>query len=462
MSGICAIRGEDAAKNALYCMMTGTQHRGQDGVGIGALVNGKLYTDSRQGLITQAFDEESISGFFPASVALGHNRYPVRKGISIQPVPIMRGDKVIALLALDGNLINSEDLKNRYPIGNLTCDAKIIARLIEIEIERYNDFEEALNSAIELLIGAFALVILEKDGTLYAIRDPRGFRPLVIGEFNGNGHGYIVASETTAFVPLENIDDQSTWVKPIFLDRGTIAKISQDGISYKILSDKSNARPSLCLFEFVYIGLPTSNLWHEGIVQEIGRFRCRQGMLLAERFPIDADYVSCMPETGRPAAEGYGIARPMPCISVFSNHARVRKTFMQPTGRVQAADRKHIVIEHFVDGKRVIIIDDSIVRGSTLLRRIKSLKNHGVKEVHLLICSPPFRYPCCYGVDTAHHNELVASHRSVDEIREMIGADSLSYISLKEAIACTDLGQENFCTACFTGEYPTGKPDCLI
>lgn len=445
----------ESAATMTYFGLYALQHRGQESAGI-AVSDGETVTVVKDmGLVTQAFDEQRLAPL-EGHLAIGHVRYSTT-GTSnwrnAQPMFRSVGDAGFAL-AHNGNLANTLELAaelGKLPgmtedalCGDSSSDSDLMAELLAREYPTDprsdgRDLEHAALAVLPSLKGAFSLVLMD-EAHLIAIRDPHGFRPLVLGRTDG---GWVVASETSALdiVGAHFVRD----VEP-----GELITIDATGLRSHRYAE---AQPRLCLFEFVYLARPDSMLYG----QNVHAARQRMGEELALQAPVEADMVMPVPESGMPAAQGFARISGIPYGDGFVKNRYVGRTFIQPTPslRGEGARLKYNPIAENIRGKRLVVVDDSIVRATTSRRIVQMLREAGAAEVHLRISSAPYRWPCFYGLDTGRRSELIAASLEVGEIREYIGADSLAYLELDRLIAATGAPAEGFCTACMSGEYPT-------
>ncbi len=401
------------------------------------------------GLVTQVFNEKSLVSL-QGSIAVGHVRYSTTGSTrweNAQPIYQTTKSGAIAL-AHNGNLINTEELREELlKEGNKfvsTSDTEVIVNLISY----YSDFpiEKAIQKTMERLRGAYSFVLITEE-KLIGVRDPYGIRPLTIGKIE---NGYILSSETCGLdiVGAKYVRD----VEP-----GEIVIIDENGLfSIQALPV---IKPSLCIFEFIYFARPDSILYGKNLY-EARRF---MGARLAELAPIEADIVAPIPDSGTPAAVGYAERSGIPFCEGLIKNRYVGRTFIQPaqTLRQLGVKMKLNPLRDLIKDKRLIIVDDSIVRGTTSKKIIEILREAGAKEVHMRISSPPVKYPCFYGIDTANRSELIASDKTVEEIGKFIGADSLAYLTFDSLVESTGRPREDFCLACFDGYYPISIPQDL-
>ena len=445
--------GEDVAKLTYYGLYA-IQHRGQESAGI-ATSNGKrisVYKD--MGLVSQVFDEATLSSM-PGDHAIGHARYSTTGAshwANAQPTLGTTPHGTLCL-AHNGNLTNSADLYDRLLAknggkppafgelaqGNTTDTALVTALLAEHD---FASLEEAVLDLLPTLRGAFCLTFMDET-TLYAARDPQGVRPLVLGRLE---RGWVVASETAA---LDIVG--ASFVREV--EPGELIIIDEDGLRSQRFAP---AQPAGCVFEFVYLARPDTTISGRSVYES----RVEMGRQLAREHPVEADLVMPTPESGVPAAIGYAEQSGIPFGNGLVKNAYVGRTFIQPSQTIRQLGirLKLNPIKSVVAGKRLIVIDDSIVRGNTQRALVRMLREAGAKEVHVRISSPPVKWPCFYGIDFASRAELIANGLSVDEICASLGADSLGFISEDGMMAATEQPAKNMCTACFTGKYPIELP----
>jgi len=446
MCGIFGMIGNKDAGKLTYLGLYALQHRGEESAGIVTYDKGKIYKHSGMGLVSDVFNEKIIKSL-RGNIAVGHTRYSTTGSSTIkniQPFLINHRGFNIAI-AHNGNITNTTELRSEIEekgsIFQSTMDSEIIAHLLVRSV--VDSFKEQAVKALSRLEGAFSLVILF-DGMLIGARDSHGFRPLCIGKLD---NAYVLASETCALDLIH-----ATYVRDV--EPGEIVFIHNDkiGSSYLLRKDKH----SLCIFEYIYFARPDSNIFGKDVYLT----RKRLGQQLAKEYPVDCDIVMPIPDSGNYAAMGFAQESGIPLeVGMIRNHY-IGRTFIQPSQQ----DRDFRVrvklnpVRSVLKGKRVAIIEDSIVRGTTSRSRVKTLKEAGAKEVHMLVSCPPIISPCFYGIDFPSKKELIASKRSVAQIRDFIGLDSLKYLSLDGMLKAMLLPQEEFCTACFSGKYPAKLP----
>jgi amidophosphoribosyltransferase len=444
--------GEDVARLTYYALYA-LQHRGQEAAGM-AIADGKTVVVYKElGLVSQVFDEVVLNSLH-GHLAIGHTRYSTTGSTTwenAQPSYKSSRNAQIAL-AHNGNLVNTLDLKRSLeeaggdptPAGarlRTSNDTDVIASYIARE--NHGDTREALLSVLPKLSGAFSFAIMD-EGRIFGARDVQGFRPLAIGRLP-NG-GWMIASETCALDLLG-----ARFIRDV--EPGELVTIDEEGIQ----SDRfGGARPSACIFEHVYFARPDSTL----MGQNVYATRYRMGQKLAEESPVEADLVMPVPDSGVPAAQGYARGSAIPYGEGFVKNRYVGRTFIQPTQsmRQQGIRMKLNPLREVIAGRKVIVVDDSIVRGNTTRQLVAMLREAGAREVHMRISSPPIKWPCFYGIDMPDQDDLIGAQMEVEQIREHIGANSLAYLSLEGMVAATEIPGEDFCTACFSSRYPVPIP----
>ena len=445
--------GEEVAK-LTYFGLYALQHRGQESAGI-AVSNGRqtlVYKD--MGLVSQVFDEATLASL-KGGLAIGHCRYSTT-GSSVwqnaQPTfrPTATGS---VALAHNGNLTNTHDLlqlvdertgesdHNGRGGEHATSDTGVMATLLSSYPDR--SVEEAALDVLPKLRGAFSIVFMDEN-TLYAARDPQGIRPLVLGRLD---RGWVVASETAA---LDIVG--ASFIREI--EPGEFIAVDENGLRTERFAP---AAPKGCLFEFVYLARPDTTISD----RRVHSVRVEIGRRLARTAPVEADLVIPVPESGTPAAIGYAEESGIPFGHGLVKNSYVGRTFIQPSQTIRQLGirLKLNPLRDVIAGKRLVVVDDSIVRGNTQRALVRMLREFGAAEVHVRISSPPVKWPCFYGIDFASPAELIANGISVDEICRSIGADSLSYVALDELIEATQVPKDNLCRACFDGIYPIALPD---
>lgn len=432
---------EDVARLTFYGLFA-LQHRGQESAGI-ATSNGKdIKIFTGMGRVSNVFNEESLKGL-TGQFAIGHNRYSTTgssRASNSQPIIVSNESGTIAV-AHNGNLVNTEHLYAELTgLGykfHGTTDSEIIANLILTAPGK--DWVEKIRYTMHRIKGAYSLVILT-PGEIYAVRDPMGVRPLCLGKVD---HGWAVASESCA---LDQIG--AGFMKEIAPDE--IVMINEDGVR-SFLGNPAGKR-ALCIFEYIYFARPDSVINGKLLYNT----RLAMGAGLAKEHPIDGDIVMGVPDSATAAGIGYARESGIPAVEGLIKNRYVGRTFIMPDQRMRELGvyMKFNPMPLVLKGERVVVVDDSIVRGTTTPQVIAMLRKAGAKEIHLRICAPPLKYPCFFGVDMATRRDLIAAQKSVSQIREFVGADSLGYLSIKGLLKAVDQPKENFCLACFTGDYP--------
>jgi amidophosphoribosyltransferase len=427
------------------------QHRGQESAGMAVTDGSIMMVVKDMGLVTQVFNEYKLASLV-GHLAVGHTRYSTTGSSSwhnAQPAYRQVGGTEFAL-AHNGNLTNTEELADALGMlpGTATSDSDLMAELVAREIGETQSLVGALRSVLPLMRGAFSLVFATR-GQLVGVRDPNGFRPLCLGKLDD---GWVLASETPA------LDIAGAhFVREI--DPGEVLAIGPEGCESFHPWPPARVDPKLCLFEFVYLARPDSRLYG----QEVHAARVRMGELLADQAPVPADMVVGVPDSGMPAAEGYSRRSGIPYGHGLVKNRYIGRTFINPDPRQRALGvrRKLNPLREAIAGKRLVVVDDSIVRGTTTRAMVAMLREAGTREVHLRISSPPYRWPCFYGLDTGTRAELLAANLEVGEICDYLGADSLAYLSLESLKRATGVPGAGFCDACLTGDYPVAIPASL-
>ena len=450
--GIYDFDGNDVASTIYYGLFA-LQHRGQESCGIAVSdtngPKGVVKSHKGMGLVNEVFAPDQLSAL-KGDIGVGHTRYSTAGSSTrenAQPL-VLNYVKGTLGLAHNGNLVNAPELRRELEytgaIFQTTIDSEVIAYHIARERIHTGSVEEAVSRAMDKIKGAYSLIVMSPR-KLIGARDPYGFRPLCIGK---RDNAYILASETCA---LDTIG--ATFVRDV--EPGEIVTITpQKGIE----SDKSHCLPkdqeARCIFEYIYFARPDSHF--DGV--SVYQARIQSGRFLAMDSPVEADLVVGVPESGNAAALGYSLQSGIPYGTAFVKNGYVGRTFIKPgqSSRESSVRVKLNVLKEAVNGKRVIMIDDSIVRGTTSDRIVKMLRDAGAKEVHMRVSSPPFLHPCYFGTDVPAEEQLIAHNRTIEEIRQVIGADSLAY--LKTERLGEMIGGMGHCTACFTGEYPIAPP----
>lgn len=441
--GIFGIFNHPEASNLTYLGLYALQHRGQEACGIVSSDGENLHTHKAMGLVADVFGDQNTFSKLPGSAAIGHVRYSTAGSSVIkntQPIMVEYSRGAIAV-AHNGNIVNAQLIRSELEaygsIFQTSMDTEIIVHLLATA--RDDSLVERITTALERIEGAYCLLFLT-ESRMIAVRDPYGFRPLCIGKL---GQSYVVASESCALDLIE-----AELIRE--LEPGEMIVIDKNGMSSCMPWKK--VKPQPCIFEFVYFARPDSFIFGKNVYM----VRKQMGRQLAREHGIEADLVIAVPDSGVPAAMGYAEEAGLPFeLGLIRNHY-VGRTFIEPQQSIRhfGVKIKLNPVREILKGKRVVIIDDSIVRGTTSRKIVKMVRNAGASEVHMRISSPPTSYPCYYGIDTPNRKELISASHSIDEIRKYITADTLGYLShegLTEAV-----GEENssYCTACFSGDYP--------
>jgi amidophosphoribosyltransferase len=443
--GIFGIYNHPEAAALTYFGLYALQHRGQESAGIAVAKDMQLTEHKGMGLASDVFDMDHLSRLDGGS-AVGHVRYSTT-GSSIltnaQPFRIHHRKKSYAV-AHNGNFTNAHILKNELEaagsIFQTTMDSEIFLHLFVKNLK--SGFEQALVETVSRLEGAFSIIMLTSKGEVIGIKDPHGFRPLCLGKLNGN---YVLASETCAFDLVE-----AEFIREI--NPGEIVIISEDGI--KSIQLPTPPTRAFCIFEFIYFARPDSTIYGQNVYST----RKAHGRCLAREAPVDADLVMPFPDSGTYAALGYSEESGIPFeMGMIRNHY-VGRTFIQPTQSMRdfGVRIKLNPVKELLKGKELIIIEDSIIRGTTIKTRVKALRKLGVRQVHMRVAGPPHRYPCHYGIDFSTRGELIAARNSVTELKDFLGLDSLHYLSIDGLLNSTGIEnpKQHFCRACFDGCYP--------
>ncbi|KKM80450.1 hypothetical protein LCGC14_1339730 [marine sediment metagenome] len=450
--GLFGIYGNPEASKLSYFGLYALQHRGQESAGIAVVKNKNIVHHEGMGLVSDVFDMP-ILNHLKGKSAIGHVRYSTT-GSSIlsnaQPFVVHHKKKSYAV-ALNGNLVNAHILKSELEetgsIFQTTTDTEIFLHLFVKNLKL--GFEQALVETVSRLKGAFSFLVMTSKGEVIGVKDPNGFRPLCLGKLNGR---YVLASESCALdlVEAELIRE---------LDPGEIVIIGKNGI--QSIKSHVKTRHTFCIFEFIYFARPDSIISGKNVYQT----RKDHGRRLAEESPVDADLVMPFPDSGTYAALGYSEASGIPFeMGMIRNHY-IGRTFIQPTQSMRdfSVRVKLNPIKEILKGKDIIIIEDSIIRGTTVKTRVKTLKNIGVKRIHMRVSGPPHRFPCHYGIDFSTRGELIAAGQSIKQLTQSLNLDTLYYLSLEGLLEATgiDHPDSNFCKACFDGCYPVSFDENL-
>jgi amidophosphoribosyltransferase len=440
--------GGDVARLAFFGIFA-LQHRGQESAGIAVADGEQVACHRGMGLVTQVFGEPELQGL-QGHIAIGHNRYSTT-GSSLlcnaQPIVVNSAKGTLAM-GHNGNLVNADELdaivRQQGIIPESSTDSELIAHLIASEWEKCDTVEEAILRVMPRLRGAYSVTLLTND-KLAAFRDPWGVRPLSVGVLDG-GH-YVVASETCA---LNVVGAQ--FMREV--EPGEVLVF--DGGEPRSHSSSIAPKPSMCMFEFVYFARPDSRIYGK----TLHMVRRRMGQQLAAEYPVSADVVIPVPDTGWPAAIGFAEASRIPFGEGLIKNRYIHRTFIQPEQRMRelGVRMKLTPLHETLSGKRVVVVEDTIVRGTTSQQIVRMIREAGAVEVHMRISAPPYAYPCFYGIDTPDRRELLGARMSIEEMRQFLGADTLGFLSLGGLLKAVNLPKDKFCLACFTGHYRIPVP----
>ena len=438
-----------------YLGLYALQHRGQESAGMAVSDGETLTVVKDMGLVSNVFDERTLATL-TGHLAVGHNRYSTTGANTWRNAQPVYRDVAAHTFALghNGNLTNTEELAAEAGMlpGTVSSDSDLVAELIGNELGRHPEsssdgraLERALIEVLPTLEGAFSFVLMD-EGHVVGVRDPHGFRPLCLGRLD---NGWVLASENPA---LDVVG--AHFVREV--EPGEMIIIDASGYRSVRAFPEEQVDPKLCLFEFVYFARPDTKLYNQSVHQA----RVRMGEQLAEQAPVDADLVMGVPESGMPAAEGYARRSGIPYGQGLVKNRYIGRTFIAPNQEMRALGvrMKLNPLRDNIDGKRLIVLDDSIVRGTTSRAIVGMLREAGATEVHLRVSSPPYRWPCYYGMDTGAQGELIAANMTVDEIRDYLNVDTLAYLSIDRLIEATGAVGAGFCDACLTGDYPVAVP----
>lgn len=434
--------GFEAARLTFFGLFA-LQHRGQESAGISSSDGKNLYTRKDMGLVAQVFTEEDLS-YLVGPLAIGHNRYSTTgssKLFNAQPISCLCEIGQISV-AHNGNLVNAGELRAELQAEGQhfdgTNDSEVIAKLFAQALAKLSPVE-ATRLVMSRIRGAYSCVVLLPNQVL-GFRDPNGVRPLVAGSV---ASGYMLASETCAFAPVDGKVERE--VEP-----GQIVVLDETGMHFH--DGVEPARPSMCMFEFIYFARPDSRMYGTNLYLA----RERMGEALAREHPVEADIIVPVPDSGIPAALGYARESGIPFREGMMKSRYIHRTFIQPDQRMRemGVRMKLSPIREHIEGKRIVLVDDSIVRATTTNKIVRLMRESGASEVHVRITAPPIKHPCFYGIDMAHETELAAAKWSIEEIRQHLGADSLGYLSINAAVEAVGRPKNQFCLACFNGDYP--------
>lgn len=442
--GIFGVFGQQEAARITYLGLYSLQHRGQESAGIVSCNEGRLHAHRDMGMVYDVFEKETLDKLV-GDRAIGHVRYST-SGSSLlknaQPIVVDYARGPLAV-AHNGNLVNARvlrsDLEGRGSIFQSTSDSEVIVHLIARS--RRKKLQTALIEALKQVKGAYSLLLMDTEN-LIAVRDPHGFRPLCLGKLKGS---FLIASESCAFDIVD-----ATYIRDI--EPGEMVLINRSGIHSYSVGQANPERTGLCIFELIYFARPDSIIFG----RDCERVRHNLGAALYREAPVDADLVLPVPDSSNAAALGYSHESRIPFeMGLIRNHY-IGRTFIEPSQTIRdfGAKIKYNPLKTALKGKRVVVVDDSIVRGTTSRKIVKMIRNAGAKEIHMRISSPPITHPCYYGIDTPTRKELIASTHIIEEIRKYLRVDSLHYLSAEGLVKAAGGRPEEFCLACFTGEYP--------
>ncbi|MDB4961788.1 MAG: glutamine--phosphoribosylpyrophosphate amidotransferase [Myxococcales bacterium] len=452
MCGVFGIHGHDEAANIGYLGMHALQHRGQESAGLVAVEDGRLRRHVAMSLVSDAFDRESLAKL-PGRTAIGHVRYSTAGSSELrnaQPFVFEYAGGQVSI-AHNGNLVNANEIRSELEaqgsIFQTSSDTEVIVHLMaKAKVAAQNDVLARLTYALNRVRGAYSLVLLTSDERMIGVRDPNGFRPLVIGRLKD---AFVLSSETSAFDLIE-----AEFIREV--EPGEIVVIEKNGMtSHKLGFDQGSQAPTFCVFEHVYFARPDSLVNGKSVY----RAREKMGMKLAQEHPIEADVVIAVPDSGVPAAIGYSRESGIPFEMGLIRSHYVGRTFIEPQESIRhfGVRLKLSPVRSIVDGKRVVVVDDSLVRGTTSRKIVKMLRGAGAREVHMRISAPPTTHPCFYGIDTPNRSELVAASHTIEEIGRYVTSDSIAYLShdgMMSAVSGSSSSGSGYCSACFTGNYP--------
>ena len=437
-----------------YLGLYALQHRGQESAGMAVSNLEDVMVVKEMGLVSNVFDDRALTSL-PGDIAVGQTRYSTTGHSQWRNAqPIYRGSGELQFaLGHNGNLVNTEELAAEAGMlpGTVASDSDLVGELVATQMfgaskDMANPLLHAMEQVLPKLKGAFCFSVMDQS-QIIGVRDPNGFRPLSLGRLDDGG--WVLASENPAFdvVGAKLVRE---------LDPGEMVVIDEDGVTSFRPFDDDVVDPKLCIFEFVYFARPDTRLYGQNVHQA----RVRMGASLAEQAPVEADLVMGVPESGIPAAEGFAKASGIPFGHGLVKNRYIGRTFIAPNQELRALGvrMKLNPLAENIAGKRLVVVDDSIVRGTTTKAMVAMLRESGATEVHLRISSPPYRWPCFYGMDTGTRSELLAANLTVDEIREYLGADSISYLNLEAMVDSIGAVNAGFCDACLTGNYPIEIP----
>jgi amidophosphoribosyltransferase len=435
------VPGEQVSRLAFFGLFA-LQHRGQESAGIAASDGGRVRMFKEMGLVSKVFTEEILDSL-PGHVAVGHTRYSTSGSSEKRNAQPIFCVTVVGEMAVahNGNLTNSADLHEELKAEGVKFETTADSELIALLLMHYMNLgiDEAVRRTMARLEGAYSVTICMED-RLIGFRDPHGVRPLSLGKI---GNGWMLASESCAFEPVA-----AKFVRDI--EPGEVVVIDSTGMHSFIVSGATNGH--MCLFEFIYFARPDSSMYGTSLYQA----RKRMGAALYREHPVDADLIVPVPDSGIPAALGFAEESGIAFGEGMMKSRYIHRTFIQPDQRMRelGVRMKLSPLRENVEGKRIVLVDDSIVRGTTTDQIVTMMRDSGASEVHVRITAPPIEHPCYYGIDMASRDQLIAANKTIEQIRVHLGADSLGYLSVGGAMDAVRAGERRFCNACFTGEYP--------
>ncbi len=447
--GVFGIYGHQHAANLTYLGLYSLQHRGQESAGIASSDGEHIYRYAGMGEVNHVFTQEHMD-HLQGNMAIGHNRYSTSGSSFLRNAQPFRASSVLGPIVLshNGNLTNAgiirTELEKQGHIFQTTIDSEVIVHLMAKS--GFDDFLEALIFALKKVKGAYSLLVMSKD-KIYAVRDPYGFRPLALGIL---GEAYTVASETCAFDIISAVYERD--VMP-----GELIEFSSKGMRSFFPFEKKDE--SLCVFEHIYFSRPDSMIFGDSVYD----MRINLGRMLAKQFPVEADIVVPIPDSSNCAALGYSKESGIPFELAMIRSHYIGRTFIEPTQRIRdlGVKLKFNVVASVVKDKKIVVVDDSIMRGTTMRKIIKMFRTAGAKEVHVRISAPPTKFPCFYGIDIPTHSELIAATHTIEEIKKYIRVDSIEYMTVETLLDAVDRPGKKFCTACFDGHYPCKFEDSI-
>lgn len=440
--GVFGIYGNEGAANLSYLGLYTLQHRGQESAGIATSDGEHIYRYANMGKVVDVFKEEHMQSL-RGHMAIAHNRYSTMGSSFLRNAQPLRVDSILGPIVLshNGNLVNAGILRfaleREGSIFQTSIDSEVIVHLMARS--GIPDFMDALIHALRKIRGAYSLLVMNKN-CIYAIRDPQGFRPLVLGRL---GDAWVVASETCAFDIID-----AEYVREVL--PGELIEISKNGIKSYFPFERQ--KQSLCVFEYIYFSRPDSIIFGNSVHE----MRINLGRMLARQSPVEADIVVPIPDSSICAAIGYARESGIPYEKGMIRSHYIGRTFIEPTQKIRdfGAKIKYNIVRSVIADKRIVVVDDSIMRGTTMRKIIKMFRNGGAKEIHVRISAPPTKFPCFYGIDIPTRSELIASSHTIEEIRKYIRVDSIEYLTVETLLKAIDNSNMRFCTACFDGNYP--------